>query len=83
MLRPTLTALAHHERLLICCFLLPHPPRPASSHAARLMAAQGSGLIVNVSFYMPERGTTGGAGSTGGSYIGNLYYDLAKAALNR
>jgi hypothetical protein len=47
------------------------------------MAAQGSGLIVNVSFYMPERGTTGGAGSTGGSYIGNLYYDLAKAALNR
>lgn len=55
----------------------------ASSHAARLMAAQGSGLIVNVSFYMPERGTTGGAGSTGGSYIGNLYYDLAKAALNR
>lgn len=34
------------------------------------MAAQRSGLIVNVSFLSTE-------------YLGNLYYDLAKAALNR
>ncbi|EFN51575.1 hypothetical protein CHLNCDRAFT_140068 [Chlorella variabilis] len=46
----------------------------ASQHAARLMAAQGSGLIVSVSF---------GAGGGSSPYLGNLYYDLAKASLNR
>ncbi len=39
------------------------------------MAAQRSGLIVNVSFRYPE--------AAGSPYIGHLMYDLAKAALCR
>lgn len=61
----------------LCVLASPPPPRPAaaaSQHAARLMAAQGSGLIVSVSF---------GAGGGSSPYLGNLYYDLAKASLNR
>lgn len=44
----------------------------ASHHAARLMAAQDSGLIVNVTFCYPDR-----------RYVGHLMYDLAKHCLSR
>lgn len=43
----------------------------ASTHAAPLMVAQGRGLIVSTTFWDRDR------------YIGHLYYDLAKAAINR
>lgn len=43
----------------------------ASRHAAALMLPQRQGLIVNTTFY--DRG----------KYLSNLYYDLAKSAINR
>lgn len=50
----------------------------ASTHAARAMAKQRSGLIVNVSF-----STAADGGGPSDRYLGNLFYDLSKAALNR
>ena len=43
----------------------------ASTHAAPLMVAQGRGLIVSTTFWDRDR------------YLGHLYYDLAKATINR
>lgn len=54
------------------CSLPCGPPSAALQHAARIMAAEGSGLIIQVSFKSP-----------GDAYIGNLFYDVAKAGLNR
>lgn len=42
-----------------------------SRHAAPMMVARGRGLIVNTTFWDRDR------------YTGNLYYDLAKSAINR
>lgn len=39
------------------------------------MAAQGSGLIVNVTYAFPHE--------QGNRYLGHLLYDLAKASLSR
>ena len=43
----------------------------ASAHAARLMVAQGSGLIVNVSFWAAQK------------HVGNVAYGVAKAATDK
>lgn len=43
----------------------------ASTYAAPLMVARGQGLIVSTTFWDRDR------------YTGHLYYDLAKAAINR
>jgi hypothetical protein len=50
----------------------------ASMHAARVMTKQRGGLIVNVSFVPAADG-----GGPADQYLGNLFYDLSKAALNR